>query len=138
MKTPLLLALVSILGVASLHSQSADAPVDFDKARQLFTKRQNGGTLTDEENAFLEKARAAHEAQMQKSGSGQQPPDGIDWQRAQALHRREQNGEKLSEADQKYLDHAKEVRSRGGNRGGGGRPANQRKAPENGFKPSRT
>lgn len=133
MKTPLLLALVSLLGVASLHSQSADAPVDFDKARQLFTKRQNGGTLTDEENAFLEKARAAHEAQMQKSGSGQPSSpgqDGIDWQRAQALHRREQNGEKLSEADQKYLDHAKEVRSRGSNRGGSGRPANQRKAPD--------
>jgi len=133
MKTPLLLALVSLLGVASLHSQSADAPVDFDKARQLFTKRQNGGTLTDEENAFLEKARAAHEAQMQKSGSGQPSSpgqDGIDWQRAQTLHRREQNGEKLSEADQKYLDYAKEVRSRGGNRGGSGRPANQRKAPD--------
>ena len=77
MKTFLLLALVSLLGAASLLSQ-----------------------------------------------------DGIDWQKAQALHRREQRGEKLSEADQKYLDHAKEVRSRGGNRGGNGRPTGQRKAPD--------
>lgn len=190
MKTTILLALVSLLGAAHLRSQSADAPVDFDKARQLFEKRQGGATLTAEENAFLEKARAAHDAQTQKTGgssdlppqgqdgidwekaqklhqrdnageklteeekgylakareafakrNGSQPPasnpspgasaDGIDWQKAQELFRREQSGEKLSEADQKYLDHAKEVRSRGGNRGGGGgRPANQRKAPD--------
>lgn len=131
MKTTILLALVSLLGAAHLRSQSADAPVDFDKARQLFEKRQGGATLTAEENAFLEKARAAHEAQMQKSGASPQGQDGIDWRKAQELHRREQSGEKLSEADQKYLDHAKEVRSRSGNRGGGGgRPANQRKAPD--------
>lgn len=134
MKSTILLALVSLLGAATLHSQTADTPVDFAKARQLFEKRQGGVTLTAEENAFLEKARAAHDAQMQKSGgSGQPAPqgqDGIDWQKAQDLYRREKNGEKLSEADQKYLDHAKEVRNRGGNRGGGGRPANQRKAPD--------
>ena len=194
MKTTILLALVSLLGAAHLRSQSADAPVDFDKARQLFEKRQGGASLTAEENAYLEKARAAHDAQTQKPGgsrdlppqgqdgidwekaqklhqrdnageklteeekgylakareafakrNGSQPPasspssnpspgasaDGIDWQKAQDLFRREQSGEKLSEADQKYLDHAKEVRSRGGNRGGGGgHPANQRKAPD--------
>lgn len=130
MKTALLLALVSLLGVTALRSQSADAPVDFDKARQLFEKRQSGGTLTSEEAAFLERAKAAHQAQMQKSSGSPQGQDGIDWQRAQALHRREQNGEKLSAEDQKYLDHAKEVRSRGGNRGGGGRPSNQRQAPD--------
>ncbi len=194
MKTTILLALVSLLGAATLRSQSADAPVDFDKARQLFEKRHGGATLTADETAYLEKARAAHEAQTQKPGgggdlpqqgqdgidwekaqklhqranagekltedekgylvkaqgayakrNGGQPPasnsspgagagaaaDGIDWKKAQDLHRREQNGEKLSEADQKYLDHAKEVRSRGGNRGSGGRSqANQRKAPD--------
>jgi hypothetical protein len=131
MKTTILLVLVSLLGAAHLRSQPADAPVDFDKARQLFEKRQGGATLTAEENAFLQKARAAHEAQMQKSGDSPQSQDGIDWRKAQDLFRREQGGEKLSEADQKYLDHAKEVRSRGGNRGGGGgRPANQRKAPD--------
>lgn len=135
MKPTLLLALVSLLGVATLRSQSADATVDFAKARQLFEKRQGGATLTPDENAYLEKARAAHDAQMQKTGSGGQPSsqgaDGIDWKKAQDLYNREKNGEKLSEADQKYLDHAKEVRSRGSNRGGGGgRPANQRKAPD--------
>ena len=57
-----------------------------------------------------------------------EPP--IDWPKAQQLFQREQRGEKLAPDDQKYLDHAKEVRSRGGNRGGSGRPTNQRKAPE--------
>jgi hypothetical protein len=136
MKTALLLALVSLLGAAILRSQSSDAPADFEKARQLFEKRQNGGTLTPDENAFVERAKAAHDAQMKKEGdgSGGQPASGddnIDWQKAQDLFRREQRGEKLSEADQKYLDHAKEVRNRGGNRSGGrGGQANQRKAPE--------
>jgi hypothetical protein len=131
MKTTILLALISLLGAATLRSQSSDAVVDFDKARQLFEKRQNGGTLTTEETAYIERAKTARHAQMKKSGGGDAPPqgqDGIDWQKAQDLFRREKSGEKLSEADQKYLDHAKEVRSRGGNRGGGGRPANQRKA----------
>ena len=127
MKTTLLLALVSLFSAATLRSQSADAPVDFAKARQLFEKRQGGATLTADENAFLEKARAAHDAQIQKTGGSPQGQDGIDWKKAQDLYNREKNGEKLSEADQKYLDHAKEVRKRGG---GGGRPANQRKAPD--------
>ncbi|WP_395749910.1 hypothetical protein [Prosthecobacter sp.] len=135
MKTTILLALATLLGTVALRSQSADTPVDFSKARELFEKRQNGGTLTADESAFLERAKAAHAAQQSKSGGSApstQGQDGIDWQKAQALHRREQNGEKLSEADQKYLDHAKEVRSRSGNRGSG--QANQRKAPE-GLKP---
>ncbi|WP_395743486.1 hypothetical protein [Prosthecobacter sp.] len=133
MKTTILLSLVSLLGAATLRSQSADTPVDFAKARQLFEKRQSGATLTAEESAYIERAKAAHAAQQSKSDSStssSQGQDGIDWRKAQDLHRREQSGEKLSEADQKYLDHAKEVRGRGNNRGGGGRPTNQRKAPD--------
>lgn len=125
MKANLLLALAALLmGASNLCSQSADVPVDFDKARQLFEKRNGGATLTPEESAYIERAMAARDAQMKKEG-------GIDWKKAQDLFRREQGGEKLSEADQKYLDHAKEMRKRGGNRGGGGGgTANQRKAPE--------
>ncbi len=129
MKSNLLLAFAAlVMGASSLCSQSADAPVDFDKARQLFEKRNGGATLTPEESAYMERAKAARDAQMKKQG-GSPGSDGIDWQKAQDLFRREQGGEKLSEADQKYLDHAKEMRKRGGNRGGGG-TANQRKAPE--------
>ena len=70
MKTTILLALVSLLGAATLRSQSSDASVDFDKARQLFEKHQSGGTLTADEEAYIERARAAHDAQMKKQGGG--------------------------------------------------------------------
>lgn len=127
MKTTILLALISVLGAATLRSQSPDTPVDFNKARQLFEKRQNGSTLTADDEAYIEKAKAAHEAQLKKQGGDSGPPsEGIDWRRAQELFRREQRGEKLGDEEQKYLDHAKEVRRRGG-RGGS---AAQRKAPE--------
>ena len=116
MKTTLLLAFVALFaGASNLCSQPADAPVDFDKARQLFEKRKGGAILTPEETAYMEKAKAVHEAQMHKEG-GRPGADGIDWQKAQDLYQREKGGEKLSEADQKYLDHAKEVRQRGGHR----------------------
>ncbi len=130
MKTTLLLAFAALFaGASNLCSQPADAPVDFDKARQLFEKRKSGTSLTPEETAYIEKAKAAHEAQMNKEDR-RAGTDGIDWQKAQNLYQREKGGEKLSEADRKYLDHAKEVRQRGGHRSGGGAPANQRKAPE--------
>lgn len=111
MKTTLLLALVSLLGAATLRSQSSDASVDFDKARQLFEKRQNGSTLTADEEAYIEKARAAHDAQMKKQGGGGDLPpqgqDGIDWERAQKLHQRDNGGEKLTEEEKAYLDKAR-------------------------------
>lgn len=111
MKTTLLLALVSLLGATTLRSQSSDTPVEFEKARQLFEKRQNGGTLTADEEAYIEKARAAHETQMKKQGAGGDLPpqgqDGIDWERAQKLHQRDSAGEKLSEEEKAYLDKAR-------------------------------
>lgn len=113
MKTILLLALVSLLGATSLRSQSSDAPVDFEKARQLFEKRQNGGTLTADEEAFIEKAKAAHDAQMKKQGGGGDLPpqgqDGIDCEKAQKLHERDNAGEKLTEDEQAYLKKAREA-----------------------------
>jgi hypothetical protein len=111
MRTTILLALVSFLGAATLRSQSLDTPVDFEKARQLFEKRQNGGTLTADEEAIIEKARAAHDAQMKKQGrGGDLPPqgqDGIDWEKAQKLHKRDRAGEKLIEDEKGYLEKAR-------------------------------
>ncbi|GEP41590.1 hypothetical protein [Brevifollis gellanilyticus] len=130
---PLLLLALTLASPICLLSQSADAPIDFDKARQLFEKRQGGGTLSEEETAYVRKAMATRESEGK---GGQQPGEAIDWPRAQDLIRREQGGEKLSPEDQKYLDRAKEMRRRagggGGSPGGGGRggQANQRKAPE--------
>lgn len=123
MKPAILLSLL-LAAFSCLPAQSTGESVDFDKARQLFEKRQKGGSLTADEEAYIEKAKAARAAQNGTAGA-----DGIDWQKAQDLFRREQKGEKLSEADQKYLDRAKDLRRRGG-AGGRGSSGGQRKAPE--------
>ena len=126
MKTTILLALVSLLGAATLRSQSADTPVDFDKARQLFEKQKNGGTLTADETAYIETAKAAHDAQMKKQGGGGDLPpqgqDGIDWEKAQKLHERDKAGEKLTEDEKGYLDKARAAFAR---RNGGGPPSSK-------------
>lgn len=44
---------------------SLETPIDFVKARELLRKRQSGGTLTAEEQAYLERAMAARRAQQQ-------------------------------------------------------------------------
>lgn len=117
------------LGQSLVIAQSAEPPVDFEKARQLFQKQRDGGTLTEEEKALLERAKA-QKARQQTGRPSQPGADGIDWQKAQSLFRREQGGEKLSPEDQAYLDKAKEIRRKGGTSGrpgaaGGG----QRSAP---------
>ncbi len=115
----------SLLGHA--FAETKPEPVDVEKARQLFQKQRDGGALTEEEKAYVERAKAERARRQ-----GGQPPqigaDGIDWPRAQALYRREQSGEKLSPEDQAYLDKAKEIRRKSG---GGKAPAagGQRKAP---------
>ena len=58
---------------------------------------------------------------------GQTTGSSIDWDKARQLYQREQRGEKLSPEEQTYLSKAKEARKGGG---GGGRPANQRTAPD--------
>ena len=124
MKAISLLLFLSISCAGSLRAESKSEPVDFDKARQLFERQRGGGALSDDEKAYLERAKAERAKQQPRAGS----TDGIDWPKAQALYQREQRGEKLTADEQAYLNKAKEARKRGG--GGGGAPANQRKAPE--------
>ena len=125
MKTLTLLLFLIMTCAGSLRAESKPEPVDFDKVRQLFERQQGGGTLTEDEKAYIERAKAERAKQQGKDTSG------IDWDRAQKLFQREQRGEKLTEEDQKYLDHAKAERGKrsgaGSARGTGGA---QRKAPE--------
>ncbi len=44
---------------ARAADQPAEPPIDFDRARQLITKRRSGETLTPDELRYLERARAA-------------------------------------------------------------------------------
>lgn len=89
-----------------------EAPIDFNKARELFERRKSGQTLKPDEEAYIRRAMAEHQRQRQ-----QQPGnagDGIDWERAQQLHRRAQAGETLSAEDQAYYEKAKAARRQGG------------------------
>jgi hypothetical protein len=65
-----MVALLLAIGLLSLHGQATNEPVDFQKARQLYERRQQGQTLTAEEQNYLERAMAARN----NSGPGGAPP----------------------------------------------------------------
>lgn len=119
---------LALLAPVIAFAQS-DAPVDFNKARELFERRSKGETLTSDEQAYIERAKAEHDKQSRDSGA-----DGIDWERAKKLHQRSQAGEKLSAEDEAYYEKAKAARQRGNDGGsantGSPRNRDQRKAPE--------
>jgi len=62
MKTGLLLVLFLLAGLVPLRGQSTNEPIDFQKARALFQRRQQGETLTAAEQAYLQRALAARAA----------------------------------------------------------------------------
>lgn len=119
----LIILLLAVLTCAGpLCAESTSTPVDFDKARQIMERMKTGGTVTEEEKAYLDRAKAER---------GKTPPramsaDGIDWPKAQALLRREQRGEELTTDEQAYLARAKEARRRSVDRQA---PLGQRQAP---------
>ena len=43
--------------------RAAEEPIDFDRARELFRRRQRGDTLTADEEAYLQRAIKARNAQ---------------------------------------------------------------------------
>lgn len=113
-------------GLLSLHGQSTNEPVDFQKARQLYERRQQGQTLTAEEQNYLERAMAERQRQ---NAAGAAPAGDIDWDKARALLQRNQRGEQLTADKRAYLNRA--IAARNNSSAGGPPPvANQRKAPE--------
>lgn len=106
---------------------AAEEPVDFEKARQYFERRQRGESLTATEEAYVKRAMA--ERQRQQGGSNPAPAPGtsrasaagdIDMEKARAIHQRRQSGEKVSAEDEAYLKRAMAARGSGG---GGGKSA---------------
>ena len=116
-----LILLTCVCSVA-LSADQGDA-IDFNRAREIFQRKQNGETITAEDQAYLQKAMEARRRQTQaqpQAGGGE-----IDWQRAGELHRRVQNGEKLSPEDQAYYDKAKAIHDREAGPGSGGKQGGQ-------------
>jgi hypothetical protein len=72
MKTKFISALFVGLSMLSPVLHAAEVPIDFDKARQYFEKRQKGGTLNAEEEAYVRRAMA--ERQRQQSGGKSAAP----------------------------------------------------------------
>ncbi len=70
MKLPPRCSALLLLGLVSLYAQPAGGPIDFDRARQLIERQRNGGTLTPEEKAYLDRARAEREKQSRSSPTG--------------------------------------------------------------------
>jgi hypothetical protein len=60
-------------GAPGTSPAQEDAAIDFTKARALQQKQQRGEKLTDEEAAYLQKARAARQAGGQPPRAGQGP-----------------------------------------------------------------
>lgn len=93
-------------GLLAADTPDSNAPIDWDKARALYQRSQRGDTLSADEQAYLDRAKA-----QRAKGNGPGPA-GIDMARARDLYQRSQRGEKLSADDEAYLQHAKEVISR--------------------------
>lgn len=133
MKRLLITLLIALLAGATPAADPAADPaaggIDFRKAGKIPEKRQSGQVLTADEQATLERAKAAMAARNAPGGTGGAAPGGdIDWDKARRLFQREQRGESLDAGDRAYLERAKAIRGRGG----GGRPAagGQRQPPE--------
>ena len=67
MKTTNLFALLMLVGLTSLHGQAPDEPIDFQRARGLYERRQQGASLSVAESAYLERALATR-----RGGAGAQ------------------------------------------------------------------
>jgi lysophospholipase L1-like esterase len=116
----LICIIVCLIGISRGADPSPDAGIDPNRARELYQKSQNGEKLTPDEQAYLDRAKAAR--QKAAAPATQSAGGGIDWDRARALHQREVRNEKLSPEDQAYLDRAKAALRNGQ---GPGRPQNQ-------------
>ncbi|MHC4442134.1 MAG: hypothetical protein ACYTF1_01600 [Planctomycetota bacterium] len=68
----LLVCITSILlfGPGSAVSAADEGSIDFKKARKLFQKRRRGETLTDQEKAYLHKARQQRQKKRGMGGRG--------------------------------------------------------------------
>jgi hypothetical protein len=62
MKTFLHYALLAMVTLRLLCGQTNEAPIDFDRARQLMERQRGGATLSSDERAYLARAVAARNA----------------------------------------------------------------------------
>ena len=88
------------LGLAQAMAQTGDQ-IDWKRAQQIHQKFLRGEKLTDDEQAYHDRA-----AKALRANAGKQADDGIDWKRAQQLHQKFVRGGTLTEEEQAYHDRA--------------------------------
>jgi hypothetical protein len=91
------------LGLAQAIAQTDDQ-IDWDRAKQLHQKFLQGDKLTEEEQAYHDRAARAIRAKAGKESS-----DGIDWAKANRIHQKLLGGEKLTDEERAYHDRAAKV-----------------------------
>ena len=99
-RTAVLAASILWLGLAQAVAQTGDQ-IDWKRAQQIHQKFLQGEKLTDEEQAYHDRA-----AKALRANAGKQAEDGIDWNRAQQIHQKFVRGEKLTEEEQAYHERA--------------------------------
>ena len=95
MATSSRLGCLLLLGLFALSTLAADAPIDFNRARQLIGRQRGGETLTAEEQSYLERARTERRQQQQRrnaSRGGRRPAGRLPDLGADERHEGEEGG----------------------------------------------
>lgn len=136
LKTALFSGALSIVFAGGL-SLAADAPndgrINWDRARELFEKKQKGEKLSDEEQAYLDKAKSQQDGAGRR-GDGAAPGAGrafrgeapnVDPEKLQELMKKARSGQELTDDEKALLQRVKAARGEGdrgnGDRGNGAR-----------------
>jgi hypothetical protein len=102
-----LLLSASVMGA---DNASDAGPIDWDRARTLHQREQNGDKLSAEDQAYLDHAKELIQKGEGPGGrTGGEKADGIDMQKARELYQKSQRGETLTANEQAYLDKAKAI-----------------------------
>jgi hypothetical protein len=125
---------LAFLFAATLAAYADD--IDFNRAREIMQRKNNGDTISADDEAYLQRAKEEHRKRQMQNNPAQKPSDApaagsIDFKRAGELMQRKRSGETLSAADEAFLQRA--IAAHNAGRGGGNpgaRPADQRKTPE--------
>jgi hypothetical protein len=118
---PPVLVLYVLCGALSpaLFAAQSEAPIDWNRARELLRKSQQGEQLSPEDQAYLDRAKA----ERAKTG-GNVPPGAnpAEVQRARQLMSKQNSGQTLTEEERTFLAQMREKYGKSGNNGQPGAP----------------
>jgi hypothetical protein len=105
---------------------------DWERARQLFMKREGGDKLSEDEQKFLAEAMRRREAGEGPGAPNRPASSEFSWERAQAARAKEQRDEPLTDEEKKLLAEARKRFEEGR---GPEKPAGAPKRPQGELRP---